>query len=325
MTDGRTMGDASRAYRWNPASRLPGDFELAMLLAVPIVADDGTVVGVCGLEVSQMLFKLRYSPPSADCPGALVASTPAYDDTSIELTRSLLAGQSYLAPSDETLRPAGSIYGLRRWRGSEDFLGNVAEIRLYPKDSVNANQAWQVVALIPVEEAAAAAGFEQRATWMLAAVALAALAAGLVAVKRVLAPVNRGLSQIMAGNQVPTTNITEIDDLFAFLARLDAERDEAQVPPNTLVLDQVMEPISQAEFERRQLTLSRAEVAVFNLYLDGYDAKEVAELLCLSINTVKTHNRHIYQKLGVSSRRELMAHVRAQRQPAPAVRGVTAL
>jgi LuxR family maltose regulon positive regulatory protein len=35
--------------------------------------------------------------------------------------------------------------------------------------------------------------------------------------------------------------------------------------------------------------------------------EEIAEDLCLSVNTVKTHLRAIYRKLGVSSRRAAIA------------------
>lgn len=52
-----------------------------------------------------------------------------------------------------------------------------------------------------------------------------------------------------------------------------------------------------------------AERAVFDLYMEGHTAKEIADILCLSINTIKTHNRRIYMKLNVSSRKELMVYI----------------
>lgn len=52
--------------------------------------------------------------------------------------------------------------------------------------------------------------------------------------------------------------------------------------------------------------LSSSEYRVFRLYSDGYTPKEVSEILFLSINTVKTHNRRIYEKLGIKSRDELL-------------------
>ena len=33
------------------------------------------------------------------------------------------------------------------------------------------------------------------------------------------------------------------------------------------------------------------------------------DILCLSINTIKTHNRRIFSKLNVSSRKELMIYI----------------
>ena len=63
------------------------------------------------------------------------------------------------------------------------------------------------------------------------------------------------------------------------------------------------------QFVQNIKTLSAAEQAVFNLYIEGYTAKEITQRLCLSINTIKTHNRHIYQKLNVTSRKELMVYV----------------
>ncbi len=43
--------------------------------------------------------------------------------------------------------------------------------------------------------------------------------------------------------------------------------------------------------------------------MKGRTAKEIADILYLSINTIKTHNRRIYMKLNVTSRKELMVYI----------------
>ena len=52
--------------------------------------------------------------------------------------------------------------------------------------------------------------------------------------------------------------------------------------------------------------LSKAERAVFDLYMKGLSAPDIANQLCLSMNTIKSHNKRIYKKLNVSSRKELL-------------------
>lgn len=69
------------------------------------------------------------------------------------------------------------------------------------------------------------------------------------------------------------------------------------------------------DFVERIPTLTKAETAVFDLYAEGHTAKEIAELLFLSINTIKTHTKRIYAKLNVSSRKELLLYARMMRDP----------
>jgi len=54
--------------------------------------------------------------------------------------------------------------------------------------------------------------------------------------------------------------------------------------------------------------LSEREVDVLRLIALGYTNAEIAEQLFLSVRTVETHRSHIQQKLGLSSRAELVGY-----------------
>jgi DNA-binding CsgD family transcriptional regulator len=53
-------------------------------------------------------------------------------------------------------------------------------------------------------------------------------------------------------------------------------------------------------------TLTDAERRVAELAADGDSNADIARRLYLSINTVQTHLKHAYAKLGINSRRQLM-------------------
>ena len=55
----------------------------------------------------------------------------------------------------------------------------------------------------------------------------------------------------------------------------------------------------------RAFALTQRESEIFRLLALGVNAKQIAKRLVLSENTVKTHIRHIYQKLGIHSRSEM--------------------
>jgi DNA-binding NarL/FixJ family response regulator len=69
--------------------------------------------------------------------------------------------------------------------------------------------------------------------------------------------------------------------------------------------------VDRLGMEGTELTAREAEV--LELLQDGCTNSEIAEALTIGIETVRTHARSIYRKLGVPSRRELAR--RAQQEP----------
>ena len=52
--------------------------------------------------------------------------------------------------------------------------------------------------------------------------------------------------------------------------------------------------------------LTYTERLIYDLYLQGLSTKEVLEEMNIKENTLKYHNKNIYSKLGVSSRKQLL-------------------
>lgn len=75
--------------------------------------------------------------------------------------------------------------------------------------------------------------------------------------------------------------------------------------------------ILELDSEKRQIflrglaALTQTERRIYDLYLEGSATKEILAALNIKENTLKYHNKNIYSKLGVSSRKELIAIAKA--------------
>lgn len=54
--------------------------------------------------------------------------------------------------------------------------------------------------------------------------------------------------------------------------------------------------------------LTPTEKAIFDLYMNGKTAAEIMEIMTIKQTTLKYHNRNIYSKLGVSSKKQLLGY-----------------
>ncbi len=63
----------------------------------------------------------------------------------------------------------------------------------------------------------------------------------------------------------------------------------------------------QCAFFKAQLpSLTPTEHTIYTLYTEGKGTKDVMQELCITENTLKFHNKNIYGKLGVNSRKQLL-------------------
>lgn len=96
------------------------------------------------------------------------------------------------------------------------------------------------------------------------------------------------------------------------ISSLEAKIKSASSPTKKEVKNDSPEFGERCKFFVEQLpSLTRTESALYKLYLEGKSTKEVLEIMNIKENTLKFHNRNLYGKLGVSSRKELLVYAKA--------------
>ena len=100
--------------------------------------------------------------------------------------------------------------------------------------------------------------------------------------------------------------------LQAQAPKVEKAKDERIVPskeqaPEMIDSEQEEEPVDEYQrFLDGIGNLTITERKIFNLYVEGKSTAETAEEVGIKENTLKFHNKNIYAKLGVSSRKQLL-------------------
>lgn len=300
----------SRLYYWTPVITLPDTSEEVMLCSVPLIDSKGNVFGVCGLEVSSMLFKLSHLPNTNIYNRLFCLLSPIHDNDTIHLENSMFAG-GYAARLSSKYNNTFYIskndnYFYSYKCNNDSYLGIHAPINLYPKDSVFYDDPWIVAVMVPEEDIVnSIVKLNILLIFLLMMLVCIGIVTAFILSKKFSKPITEGLDAIKSSDfsEIPKTQIPEIDDLIDYLAAHNEELYE-RAKQNNMSLSML------DEFIEKTKTLSPAERSVFTLYAQGCTAKECAEMLHLSINTIKTHTKHIYSKLDVNSREELLLYIR---------------
>jgi len=299
----------SRLYYWTPALTLPNSSDEAMICSVPLIDSQGNVFGVCGMDVSGMFFKLSYMPHQTFFNRLFCVLAPQSGST-LNLAQSLVSGGYSVRSivrdnSPLTITRNERSFYIYRQGNNCSFWGLHTPIRLYPEGSAFAGEKWIVAVMIPEEDlVATVTRLNVLLISLLSILVLLGIAASLYISQRFLKPISQGLAIIQSDDlsEAPLTKIPEIDNLISYLATRNQElyEDAREKNLSFSLLD---------EFVQNTAKLSPSERSVYDLYAKGHTAKEIADILCLSINTIKTHTKRIYTKLNINSREELLLYV----------------
>jgi DNA-binding CsgD family transcriptional regulator len=87
--------------------------------------------------------------------------------------------------------------------------------------------------------------------------------------------------------------------------RLAVNATDSHAPDVAAIVPVSEEQVRANPLYRSRYGLTDREIDIAVLALAGYNASEMSQMLGLSVNTVKTHLKNLYSKMGVHNRREL--------------------
>lgn len=336
----QTSGRLANSCIWSQRLHLPGTWEDVILLTVPIRDKNGTVNGVCGLEISKLYFQLAY-PSMASEFGNMITLLAPLDGDTLLVDSGMIGGlEGTQIDTLTTLEiKEGEQFNIYTC-SDETYLG------IHRQISANTAEDLPLVAvtLIPLGSFNTAVKTEH-IMWIIGTFVflMATLILALYLSRRFVKPITTALDSICNNTQKDNMAATyvEINDLFDFLAQKDREYEEglrllsqekqnaqietariqteytksqAEIARLAYARKKEIDPVDYQRFLDGLHTLTQTERKIFEYYLSGKNAKEIMEIASIKESTLRYHNRNIYSKLGVNSLKQMLRYATLMKQ-----------
>ena len=315
------------AYRLSDIFTLTGTSERAVLMTLPIIGRDGTVYGLCGFEISESYFRHTFSQPSKLEHAVFTINKGSEGIINHADSFSCGITDGYYLPPNEAYRSSSFGNGLTLFQGdTSSYIGVTKQVNLC-KDS----DTFYLTALVPKQD------FDR---WVLL-ILTATIGCSYFFTRRYLSPIKKSLEQLKQKEYDRNSGISEIDDLFAFLAEQDRINEAAfdtmrkEKADMQTSLDQIrnahdetmqqverlaysrkneVDPYDYEDFKNGLKFLTEREKEILDLYIAGKTVKEIVALTGLKESTIRFHNRNIYTKLNVHSLKQLLRYAAIMKQ-----------
>lgn len=298
---GDSVDRAADSTVWSGRINLPETWEDIMLLMVPIINLNGTVQGVCGMEISDLYFRLSYPPYDSNF-GNLITILAPIKDNKVMVEKGMIGGLDgvYFNNSEYFEIEEGKYFNTYTGNG-ETFFGIHEEIGMKFIDGMPV----AVLTMIPSANYISISNAEHM-VWVKISLTflIVMLILSYFLSMKFVKPIVRSFSKMQNEEGFSYSGISEVDALMEYIInskRQSKAITEGTLPPNIAELF--------TSFALRAKNLTVTERKILKYYIDGYEISQIPDIAFISINTVRKHNANIYQKMGVGSKDELMLYI----------------
>lgn len=313
---------ADETYQISGPLCLYGTDEEVYLLTFPFRIND-EVVGLCGFEVSRRFFRASNAQPTEF--RRLICTISSSEQDSLDLDMALDCGKNYAIPKG-TFRAKSLRHGLYLFEGRTSYVGMQKTIFLDCTE-----KEYLLTAMIPEADFNSEAARSYTQTAMIIALLIFFIAVSChFFSKSYLKPILKDISHLKETvNEEVTTSYRELDELCEFLrtqqdnhtaalTSLEQEKKKAETEAARLAYNRKTEidPDAYEIFLKGLAELTSAEKRILSMYLEDLSTAEILEQLSIKESTLRFHNKNIYSKLGVSSRKQAVLYARVAKKQA---------
>ena len=290
-----TPGDAPlyQCYALTERFSIPGTSEEVQLLLLPLRGQDGTVYGLCGFEISESYFKQSFAQ-STGFERLTCLLAPAGSELNAGAAFCSGTTEGYYHAPRETLVLRGMGGGLTQLIGADSAYAGITALC-----SLNENQSYRLAVCIPMAD-------YQRLVF---SGNLQMLLIGLFILffvvfcciyfhRHILSPAFRQLEEDRRESR------RQMDEL-----QLERQQMQTELSRLADVCRNESVPDAYQTFVAGIPSLTKTERRIFDGYAAGLRTREIVQQLNIKDSTLRFHNKNIYEKLGISSLKQLQQFI----------------
>ena len=282
-----------QSYTLTERFELPGTSEEVQLFLLPLRGRDGTVYGLCGFEISESYFKQNFAQPTGfDRLSCLLA--PAGDDLAADAALSSgTTGGYYHAPRNTlVLHSMGG--GLTQLTGPDSDYAGISQLC-----RLSESQSYRLAVCIPMADYRRLV-FSGNLQMLLIGLFIAffVVFCCMNFHRCILSPAFRQFEEDRRESR------RRMDEL-----QLERQQMQTELSRLADVCRNESVPDAFQTFVAGIPTLTKTERRIFDGYAAGLRTREIAQQLDIKDSTLRFHNKNIYDKLGVSSLKQLQQFV----------------